>query len=473
MAEGKVEIQVNAKDNASKTIAGIGSALKGIGVGILAVGTAAVGAAAASVKSFADTGSAIYEMSQKTGFSAEALSGLKYAAEQCGASLDTIQIAVRGTANFLQLAETGSAATEQTFKNLGLTLEDIKGLSPEATFEKLSMAIASIPDPLTRAATAQDVFGKSGMELLPLLSEGSDGIQKLKDEAKDLGLVMTDESAKSADEMGDAMGKLQGALNGVMNEVAAALIPALLPLADAFVDLVKALPIPQIAELLKNLLPPLVEVLLKLLKAIPIEAMISFVVDALSPLIDILAVVLDCLAPVFEILGEIIKVIPIKPFLELITGVLKPLLIPVLGIVTSLLTALMPILKVVFGIIEAIMKVLGPLLEGIAKVVGFVASGIGKGLSSVVGGIGGAIGNLFGFAGGGIVPGPIGKPRLVMAHGGEMFGGMDNNYRGGVGQGLNISVNVAGSVVSDRNLVQFIREELIKVQQRNVSTGIV
>ena len=111
--------------NAAKEASGFGGVLKGLGVGIASVATAAVAAGVASVKSFADTGDALKEMAQKTGFSTESLSTLKYAAEQCGASLDTIGVAVRGVAGFMQhrspffVTWTGDQASPKIFQSSG------------------------------------------------------------------------------------------------------------------------------------------------------------------------------------------------------------------------------------------------------------------------------------------------------------------------------------------------------------------
>lgn len=82
-------------------------------------------------------------------------------------------------------------------------------------------------------------------------------------------------------------------------------------------------------------------------------------------------------------------------------------------------------------------------------------------------------GPLPGYATGGTVPGPAGKPITVVAHGGEMFGGLNNAYRGGLGSGIVVNVNVQGSVKTERELVQSIREELLKIQRRNMTTGLV
>ncbi len=73
-----------------------------------------------------------------------------------------------------------------------------------------------------------------------------------------------------------------------------------------------------------------------------------------------------------------------------------------------------------------------------------------------------------GYALGGIIPGPIGQPVPIIAHGGEEYAGVGRSL------GNNYTVNVnAGSVIAERDLVQTIREELFRISQRNVSTGIV
>ena len=61
--------------------------------------------------------------------------------------------------------------------------------------------------------------------------------------------------------------------------------------------------------------------------------------------------------------------------------------------------------------------VLSALSQMIAKVI--VLKGIMAGLNLIFPGLGGVLGNLLSFDSGGVIPGEIGKPRLVMAHAGE------------------------------------------------------
>ena len=74
----------------------------------------------------------------------------------------------------------------------------------------------------------------------------------------------------------------------------------------------------------------------------------------------------------------------------------------------------------------------------------------------VIGGIASGIGGILGFAQGGIVPGPVGAPMLAMVHGGERVL-RSSQPGGGV---MNVTVNVAGSVIAERDLVSRIRDGL-------------
>ena len=52
----------------------------------------------------------------------------------------------------------------------------LQGLSPEQQFQLFANALAGVVDASTRAALAQDVFGRSGTQLLPLFTQGEQGM---------------------------------------------------------------------------------------------------------------------------------------------------------------------------------------------------------------------------------------------------------------------------------------------------------
>lgn len=222
-----------ADKDIAQTGKAIGKETKSIKERFLEIGKAATVAGASitaamglAIKSFVKTGSELNDLSLKTGVSVKSLAGLKYAAEQNGASLGTIEMAIRRTSMALVDAGEGLAETKRAFDRMGLSLSQLEGMKPEEKFLKIAYAIAEIPDPMTRAATAQDLFGRSGMDMLPMLAAGADGLKRMMDEGVKL-TGWTTEGAAKADALGDSFGALTTALSGTFNAIGESLAPAL------------------------------------------------------------------------------------------------------------------------------------------------------------------------------------------------------------------------------------------------------
>ena len=222
---------------------GIGNTIKkhqkAIGIGMTAAGGAILAAGALSIKTFAEMGDEVQKMALKTGFSTEALSELRHAAEISGTSIQGIEKGVKRMASTLLDAEMGLATSVDALNELNLTVEDFKGLGPEEAFNKFMEAIADVEDPLKRSALAQDIFGKSGVDLLPIMADGSQGLADLRKEAHDLGIVFDQEAANKAAEFTDSMHRMDEATSGVKMAIAEQLIPVLMPLIDKITAIIK------------------------------------------------------------------------------------------------------------------------------------------------------------------------------------------------------------------------------------------
>ena len=114
-------------------------------------------------------------------------------------------------------------------------------MSPEETFKVLASAVAGIQDPLLRAALAQDLFGRSGMDLLPMLAEGADALQKTIDKARELGIVFSDEDAAAADALGDSFTNVKKSIEGVQIEIGKLLSGPLKTLIDQITNTITAM----------------------------------------------------------------------------------------------------------------------------------------------------------------------------------------------------------------------------------------
>jgi len=222
--------------------------------------------------------------------------------------------------------------------------------------------------------------------------------------------------------------KLKVQLEAVMVQLGTGLLPLLTPLTDAFEKLISSLPIDEISQLLSELLPPLIDIIVDLMNVIPVDMALKFVTSVLKPTITLLQAIMTIVHP--------------------------------------LLTLLEPI----FLILTKVMEILTPVIEGLAWVIeNFVGGPVG----AITSWIGEGIGALFGGASGAIVT----KPTLSMIgeNGPEalipLSGAPGASPLGGGGP-VYVTVNVAGSVIAERDLAETVRRELLLLKNRNYSTGL-
>jgi hypothetical protein len=197
-----------------------GAFVNRIGTQVFAAGSAALGAFSGAAVIFSQMGSALDDMSQRTGASIETLSGLKHAAEMSGTSLESVE----GSLTVLARKVT---AGDKGFQKLGLSVDALRKLSPEDQLAAVADALQKVTDPSQRAALAMGVLGKSATQLLPMLADGAAGLRAMRAEAERLGLVMTTAEAKSAAEFGDTFDTLWSQLKMVSAMIGSAVAPAL------------------------------------------------------------------------------------------------------------------------------------------------------------------------------------------------------------------------------------------------------
>jgi len=224
-------ISAGAKQVASD-LKNLGGKVSGVGRSLATLATAAAAPLAGMTLSFAAAGDNLDKMSKRTGVGVKALSELAFAAEQSGASLDSVEKGIRGMQRSLLNAEMGSKTATDALSALGLSVDELSGMSPEDQFTMIADAIGDVEDPSKRAALAMQLFGRAGSELLPMMSENAEGIANLRKEANELGRTMTAEDAQAAAELTDAMNRVKSVFIGVKNQIGAALAPAMTYLAD-------------------------------------------------------------------------------------------------------------------------------------------------------------------------------------------------------------------------------------------------
>lgn len=245
---GKAFVELSLRDKFSKQLKSaqdkfkaFGESITGLGAKMAGIGLAIVTPLALAAKRFATLGDEVNKASGRTGIAVEQLSALKYAAEQSGASLEEVEVAVKKMSNVLFDAANGSKSANATLAGLGLTLKQLQGLTPDQQFKLIADRLSKIKDASAKAAIAQEIFGKAGTRLLPLLEAGAKGIEALEQRAKSLGLVMSKEDAEAATLFGDTLDDLLKQLNTLIFTIGSAVARALQPFADGAINIMSSI----------------------------------------------------------------------------------------------------------------------------------------------------------------------------------------------------------------------------------------
>lgn len=224
-ALGKLQTQMSALEALSaKSFSASGL----VGIGVSA--TASAAALLAAVKSAADYGDALNNLSKRTGESVETMSRLQYAAQMSDTSTEALAGGMKYLAGQIYSASNGSADSAAIFEKLGVSLRNENGTirGTGDVLMDLADVFATMADGPEKVALATSLFGKKlGAELIPLLNEGRDSIKAMGDEAERLGLVISADQAKAADDFNDNLDRMSKGAKGLAVAIGNELIPSI------------------------------------------------------------------------------------------------------------------------------------------------------------------------------------------------------------------------------------------------------
>lgn len=222
--------------NAEKSGRNLGSSLQNTFSKIQSVAKVAISGVAIKkgidlVKQLANetaaAGDRIDKQSQALGLSRKAYQEWDYILGQNGASIDSLGVSMKTLNSLVLDAVAGGKESKNTFAQLGLGIHEIENLNPEDQFEAVVRAFQKMPAGAQKSALAVKIFGRNGMELLPLLNQSATSIDELRARAEELGLVMSDEAVDASVVYGDSLDDLQRTFNAFKYAIGAKILPPL------------------------------------------------------------------------------------------------------------------------------------------------------------------------------------------------------------------------------------------------------
>ena len=206
------------------------AAISGMVVGAMASAGLAVNRV---IQDFAALADEIGKAAKRAQISTDDFQSLGYAMEQSGGSTKQLETAFKTVAAQLYELDRGSATAADLFSAVGLSLEDLAGLSVDDQFRKIAKGLLNITDLQKRAAVAQRIFGRSGLSLLPLLGN----MNELEKRFKRLGFTIDMEAIAAGEQLTDMNNELNLSFKKLSSEFVREMLPAIIIITTAFRDL--------------------------------------------------------------------------------------------------------------------------------------------------------------------------------------------------------------------------------------------
>jgi hypothetical protein len=223
--------------------------------GVTALANVLSSAASAAKGLFDDSRNAIDaigKLADQTGVSEEAIQAYSLSAQLSGVSTDEFARSLQKMTVRLGQVEEGAAS--DPFAKLGLSVSQLQGMAAEETFESIAQSISGLATDAEKAAVANEIFGRTGVTLLPLLNQGAEALKAQREEAEALGIVLTGDQVDAVEAMNDSFTKIGATLGGIVAQVTSFLAPTIEKISNQILEMVKEIGVDNITNTITDAL---------------------------------------------------------------------------------------------------------------------------------------------------------------------------------------------------------------------------
>lgn len=235
-AEAKAE-KLQKFTTALQNMGAVAGKAVAIGIKATAAAMAAIGTVAVAVGTtlwkngtnagkFADD---LLTLSAQTGLAVQELQELQYASRFVDVEVESLAKGMaRTVAAMRESADAGRDYIEAT-GGVKIAMKGTNGetKSTRAVFYETIDALGAMTDETMREVAAQDLFGKSYQDLMPLIKAGSGALNEYAEEARAAGLILSDEMVAKFGQFDDVMQRTQAQTEGIGRQLAVTFLPGL------------------------------------------------------------------------------------------------------------------------------------------------------------------------------------------------------------------------------------------------------
>src|SRR5665213_1006664 len=153
------------------------------------------------------------------GISAEQMSRFQHAANATHTDISALTTGMDRLNRQIGLVASGdksAAKAAESFTRLGLSAKELAGLSPDEAFTKVADALGKVGSTFDRAAISQEIFGRGGKDLIPIMGD----LRGLMAESDDIGFTRTAENIRAAEEEEKQLAVMTDTVKGLFMDLA-------------------------------------------------------------------------------------------------------------------------------------------------------------------------------------------------------------------------------------------------------------
>lgn len=194
------EASEESAEKAKAAMAGVSTGLLALGAGLIKI--------AGDAAYLADD---INTLSKTTGLATDTIQKMQYASENVDVSIDTISGSLVKLTKSMGEASKGNNDFSKAFKELHVNIRDGYGQlkDTEVVFFELLQALNKVGNETERDILTMKLFGRSAMELNPIIVDGGQGLKELGEQAEKAGLIMDQATLDKANKLADALDTLK------------------------------------------------------------------------------------------------------------------------------------------------------------------------------------------------------------------------------------------------------------------------
>ncbi len=227
-AKGAIE---SVKDSTDKVSEGAKSLLEGL------LAAFSVEGISAFIEKMATLGTQTERTMALLGVSSETVGELNFVAQATGGSLDSLATTTERMAlNVQKSTKDAFNPAALALQKLGLSVADFEGLSADEYINKVADASAKFANDFDKAQVLMALGGRGMAQLIPILAQGSEGLDELRQKALDAGGTLDEKTTKSLADVHVALLAAQAAVTGLGAVVVSALSPAIIDSAEKFAE---------------------------------------------------------------------------------------------------------------------------------------------------------------------------------------------------------------------------------------------